>query len=344
MNSISWVRWGAILGGWTLLSLFFVPEVYLYFLYKQEPLPWWTVVLLTAANTAVAAVFVPGIVALTHSFPFGRLHWKRSLLVHIPACIAFSLAHSFLYAGLCYASPVFHVLFLRFHPNLITYWAIVGITEAVDYFQKLKEREAELARAQTELLKNQLHPHLMFNTLHAISTLMREDVKAADRMLVRLSELLRLTLDGIGKQEVSLRQELEFVERYLDIQRVRFQENLALHIEVDPAALDCPVPSVLLQPLVENSFRHGFAPRRNSGAIWISGRRDNGYLELNVADDGTGFPHGAGPLREGIGLKNVRLRLERLYPSHHSLSFHERKGGGAVVSIQIPWHPQPDEG
>src|SRR4029453_1177436 len=154
--------------------------------------------------------------------PAERETWPRALLIHVPACLVFALSHSGLYAALCYASPsVFHTMFLRFHPNLLTYWAVVGFTQAVDYFRRYRERERQLAQAELLLLKAQLHPHFLFNTLHTIAAMMRVDVDAAERTIARLSELLRLVLDQVGVHEVPLRQELEFIDKYVSIERVR---------------------------------------------------------------------------------------------------------------------------
>lgn len=334
-----WIKWTVILGGWTVLSLFFAPEVYLYFLYKGESIAWTHALALTVANTAVAAAFVPAIVWLTHRFPFERGAWSRSLLVHIPACFVFSIGHSFIYALLCYTSPVFHLLFLRFHPNMVTYWAVVGIVEAVRYFGKYQERERQLARAQLELLRKQLHPHFLFNALHTVSAMMHEDVNGADRMISRLSDLLRLMLDHIGRHEVPLRQELEFLEKYLEIERIRFEERLALSLEVESEALDALVPSMVLQPLVENSIRHGFGSHKNAGAITIRAGRHDGLLVLQVLDNGRGFPDNAArPLRQGLGLPNTRQRLEQLYGNRHRFLWENSQAGGAAVTIEIPFH------
>ena len=336
----SWIRWTIILVGWTVFSLFFAPEVYLYFLYKGERIPFREAAAFTAANTAIAALFVPGIVWLVHRFPFERQTWIRSTLVHVPACLLFSISHSFLYALMCYASPqLFHVLFLRFHPNILTYWGVVGVTEAVQYFKKYRQRERELAAAQLELLKAQLQPHFLFNTLHTISAMMHDDVKGADHMVNRLSDLLRLTLDSIGSHEVPLKQELAFLESYLEIERIRFQERLVLTVEASPEVLDALVPTMLLQPLAENSIRHGFGPERDSGTITIHAYRQESCLTIRVSDNGRGFPSEALPLLpEGVGLANVRRRLQQLYPGNYHLELENLRSGGAGLTLQIPYH------
>jgi two-component system LytT family sensor kinase len=337
-----WGRWVLFILGWTILSLLFVPETYLYFLYRGEGIPWNRTIALTFANAGIAFIFLPPIVWLTRRFPVEQRHWRKALLVHIPACVIFSLSHSWLYAALCYASPVFHALFLRFHPNLLTYWAIVGFTQAVDYFQRYKERERQLAKAELHLLKAQLQPHFLFNTLHTISAMMHEDVAGADRMVNRLSDLLRLTLQSIGEHEVPLRQELEFLKSYLEIERIRFQERLALTLDIEPATLDALVPSMLLQPLAENSIRHGFGANLQGGSITLQAQRQEDRLVLRFEDNGRGFPGLDPQLPEpGLGLTNTRRRLEQLYASANHLQLESLPGGGAVVSLEIPFHTAP---
>lgn len=328
-------RWAAIFVAWGLLSLFLAPEVYIYFLYKREPIPWSETLNLTFANTAIAAAFTPGIVWLTRRFPFERRRWLSSLLAHAPACVVFSFAHAWLYSIACYASPYLsYTLLLRFHPNMLTYGAIAGITIAIDYFEKYQERERQLARAQLQLLRMQLHPHFLFNTLHTISAMMHEDVGAADRMVSRLSDLLRLTIDSIGQNEVPLRQEVEFVEKYFEIERMRFQDGIELRIDVDPATLDAMVPSMFLQPLVENSIRHGFRGRKGAGVISVSARAAGDFVKIEITDNGAGLPRGG--VREGVGLSNTRRRLVQLYPSAHRFEIENANAGGVQVRISIP--------
>ena len=334
-----WGRWVLFILGWTVLSLLFVPETYLYFLYRGEGIPWTRTIALTCANAAIAFLFLPPIVWLARRFPIDQRSWHKAVLVHMPACLVFSLSHSWLYAALCYASPVFHALFLRFHPNLLTYWAIVGFTQAMDYFQRYKERERQLAQAELHLLRAQLQPHFLFNTLHTISAMMHEDVKGADRMVNRLSDLLRLALQNIGEHEVPLRREIEFLESYLEIERVRFQGQLELRLEVDTAIMDAMVPSMLLQPLAENSIHHGIGANRKAGTITLQAQRREIWLVLRFADDGRGLYELGSPLSsQGLGLSNTRRRLEQLYPSTNRLKLENIPGGGAVVTLEIPFH------
>jgi two-component system, LytTR family, sensor kinase len=335
---VRWGKWVLFILGWAALTLLFTPEAYLYFYLRRQPILWRETFQLTLVNSAIALLFLPAIVWLTRRFPVERKTWPKALAVHIPACFVFSIGHSFLYWTTCYASnQLGETLFFRFHPNLLTYWAIVGFTQAIDYFDRYTLRERELANAQLLLLKSQLHPHFLFNSLHTISAMMHEDLSAADQMLTRLSDLLRLTIDSIGQHEVTLKQELEFVQKYLEIERIRFQERIVLDLDVAPDALD--VPSMVLQPLVENSIRHGFGANRRCGTIRIEAKRAAEKLMLTVSDSGSGFAGNmlSGPV-PGLGLANTRRRLQQLYGSAHTLQCRNEPAGGASVLIEIPSH------
>ena len=194
----------------------------------------------------------------------------------------------------------------------------------------------------------QLYPHFLFNTLHAISVLMDDDVKGVRRMIARLSELLRLTLESVGQQEVSLRQELDALERYLEIEQIRFQDRLTVRLAIAPETLDACVPNLVLQPIVENAIRHGIAPRSSAGRIEIRAERRDGMIELQVIDDGPGLrlcdEEGAEELKEGIGLANTRARLLRLYGDEHRIEIKDADGGGLAVKLSIPFRQVDGEG
>ncbi len=337
-----WGRWGLFVLGWTILSLLFVPETYFFFLYRNEAIPWSRTVALTLANAGIVLLFLPVIVWLARRYPLEQRTWPKALLIHIPACLLFSLSHSWLYAALCYASPeMFHRLFVRFHPNLLTYWAILGFTQAGDYFRRYKERERQLAQAELHLLRAQLQPHFLFNCLHTISAMMHEDVKAADRMINRVSELLRVVLESIGKHEVPLAEELRLLEAYVEIERIRFGERLELQVHLGPEVENALVPSMIFQPLAENSVRHGFGSRKRGGAIHLRAERCGGRLVMTFSDNGVGYDPSQ-TRREGLGLSNARRRLEQLYPNDHAFEVENTAdGGGARVTVCIPYHIAP---
>jgi two-component sensor histidine kinase len=335
-------RWLLFILGWVTLSLLFAPEAYLSFYLRHSAMTWRETLQITVINSAIALLFIPGIVFLARRFPLERATWRVALAVHLPACLVFSVLHSVLYALACHAwqGVVGATLYYRFHPNLLTYWAIVGATQAFDYFRKYKEREREVTRLSLEMLKAQMQPHFLFNSLHTISAMMHVDVRRADRMLSRLSSLLRMTLGNIGRQQVRLAEEIAFVEAYLDIERERFGERLELRIEVAHEALDAQVPALFLQPLVENSVRHGFAAPAEDGVISIGAARDGEWLQLTVADNGRGLA-GSKP-REGVGITNTRARLEQLYGVEHDFRIEDRGTGGVLVSLAIPFRTARD--
>jgi LytS/YehU family sensor histidine kinase len=227
--------------------------------------------------------------------------------------------------------------------TVLIYFAILGLVYAIEYYRRYvrgtvhaSRLEAELAKAQLQSLRTQLQPHFLFNTLHAISSLMDEDVRAARRMIARLADLLRTTLDTGDQQEVTLLRELETLQLYPDIERERFSDRLRIELDVRPDVLEARVPSLLLQPLVENAVRHGIAPLQRGGRIIVSAAREAGRLSLTVEDDGAGAL-GAGAPREGVGLRNTRARLERLYPDTHDLTIDRPSAGGFRVQVLIPF-------
>jgi LytS/YehU family sensor histidine kinase len=197
--------------------------------------------------------------------------------------------------------------------------------------------ETRLMEAQLKTLQAELHPHFLFNTLHAISTLIHRDPEAADRMISRLSDLLRITFDRSGEAKITLKEEIEFLQKYLDIEQTRFPDRLTVRVEIDPDALDAEVPRMILQPLVENAIKHGIAPRTDRGHLQITAGRKDDSLWMEVRDNGGGL-HGTTlkRLRTGVGLSNTRARLECLYAGHHRLEFDDRHGGLAV-RVEIPF-------
>ena len=203
-----------------------------------------------------------------------------------------------------------------------------------------EQLQARLDQARLQALRLQLQPHFLFNTLNTITALVHRDPPSAERMVNGLSELLRFSLGTAGEQEVRLDRELEVLRHYLDIQLVRFPDRLSVRFEIDPAARDAMVPSLLLQPLVENAIKHGITPRVAAGNLQIVVMRRNETLAVEVSDDGVGA-RGSKPLAEGVGLGNARARLASLYGAHHRFEAGPRAEGGFAVRIQIPFHTEP---
>jgi LytS/YehU family sensor histidine kinase len=246
-------------------------------------------------------------------------------------------------SGASYAGAFKPLLVKTWHFNLLIYWVILAVSQAFDYYRKYRERElraAELERslvqAKLQALQMQLNPHFLFNTLHSISSLMHQDIEAADKMIVRLSELLRAALDHANTQQVALRKELELLKLYLAIEQIRFGGRLTVALEIPEETLEAQVPNLILQPLVENAIRHGIEPRKRPGVIQLRARRQNGELALEVSDNGTGLREGK-PLREGVGLSNTRARLRELYGPAHHFEIRSEPDSGVRVALTIPF-------
>ena len=234
------------------------------------------------------------------------------------------------------------VLVTKLHSDVLTCWTLFAIRHGIEYYRRYRVRElaasqlqAKLAVAQLEVLKMQLQPHFLFNTLNGIATLLRRDPATAEEMLLSLSDLLRIALSSSHRQEIPLREEMDFLGRYLAIQRMRFGDRLRVTEEIETSAMDCLVPALLLQPLVENAIRHGLEPSGKPGELRIAAARDGEWLRLTVEDDGVGLPL-CDLNRAGVGLANVRERLAALYGAAHEFSIAERPGGGVVVNIRLP--------
>ncbi len=327
------------------------------------PTPWRTIVILNSSYWYLWALFSPAIIWLSQHYRFERQGLWRALLVHLPSVVLFSLTHITTMTGIqwwfarqegrgfSFVSEVQRSAILNFDWEMMTYWTIVGLSHAILYYRESRDRalrtsqlETRLVEAQLRALQQQLHPHFLFNTLHAISALMHRDVEAADRTLMRLSDLLRLTLDSIGQQEILLQAELDFLTKYLQIEQTRFADRLVVRYDIQPETLDTLVPNLVLQPLVENAIKHGVAKKSGPGHIDILARRDGDKLHMEVRDDGVGLSEDAlTALQKGIGVSTTRARLQHLFGADFRFEFHRRTAGLAVV-VAIPWRKELREG
>src|ERR1043166_1472783 len=239
----------------------------------------------------------------------------------------------------------FHLAVTRTQSTIPIYWAIVCVTWVVSYYQQLRERErhtleleSRLVQSNLQTLKTQLQPHSLFNTLNAIASLVRRKPDVAEDMIGSLSDFLRITLDTAQQHEVPLRREIEFLDLYLEIQQARFGERLRVQKEIEAAAFDVVVPTLILQPLVENSVRHGIEPRETGGTILLRALRHENSLRLEIRDDGEGLKAGQlTALREGFGLSNTKARLQELYGNAHRFQITPNMDGGLTVAVELPW-------
>jgi signal transduction histidine kinase len=354
------VRGGLVVVAATLLALFFATKFYYAGLFHGTNPTWTKQLWWQAMEWYGWALFSPAIFRVCRILD-QHDHRVRQIFGQIAAGAIFSLLHccilttgarieaAVLETGMSWWDLWEVILVNHFHSNVFTYAAIVGIWHSVDYYHRLRERERQaselatnLAQARLRALKMQLHPHFLFNTLNGIAALNYEDPKAANQMIARLSELLRMTLDDDGAQEVPLRQELEFIRAYLELEAIRLGERLTVTFEIAPETLDAFVPNLLLQPLVENAIRHGIAPFAAPGRISICARREADTLCLQVKDSGPGIADAEGPAENsGLGLANTRDRLSQLYGNRQSFQMNNAESGGLEVNISIPCRLAP---
>jgi signal transduction histidine kinase len=314
--------------------------------------------ILNLALWYLPALMMPAIVAAARAFPLEAGRRARAIAVHIGGAILFTFAHiigllgvRFLlwenggkYPAVPWSQYFQNRFFEQTDASLMVYAVIVGVSHAVAYYHEAQQRKLKSAQLETHLiearlktLEAELHPHFLFNTLHAISTLVHRDPESADRMISRLSDLLRITFDRSGEPKVTLKEEMEFLQKYLDIEQTRFQDRLTVHVSVDPDALDGEVPRMILQPLVENAIKHGIAGRHGGDNVQITAGLDGERLWMQVRDNGAGLQvRTLKALRTGVGLSNTRARLDCLYGRHYRLEFSDKHGGLSVL-IEIPF-------
>jgi len=353
-----------IVGIATLLGAFSTFQAYQFVrLFFEKPQQLASLIVLNFTFWYGWALLTPAVLWVARRFPLERDTWKRSAVVHFCSVIAFTFVHVAVkewvyvtvpYSGylgqLTWSQRVQRNFIMDFDWEMMTYVAIIAFSHAAAYFRQAQDRalraaqlETRLAEAQLQVLQRQLHPHFLFNTLNGISALMHRDVNAADRMLVRLSDLLRMALDRRSAQEVPLSDDLEFLAKYLEIEQARFGERLTVRYDFDPDTLDALVPNLLLQPLVENSVRHAIAARSDGGVIEVTSRHVGDALELKVRDNGPGLAKNRTPApSHGVGLANTRSRLEHLYGASQHLQFSDTPGGGLTVTVVIPFRRDGD--
>ncbi|NUN68435.1 MAG: histidine kinase [Bacteroidetes bacterium] len=344
---------------WTLFALYFTSESYIF--YQTQSTAQYTFWFMFLLIVPEALAWIPlGLIAIAAAdrFPFTRSTWLRIMAVHTALCLVIALVHSVIHAylagliGVCQQMPAFigrpfdlseHISFnlvLRFHRNVLTYCAIVGAVQGLRYYGAYRDRqlhasilETQLAESRLQALKLQLQPHFLFNTMHTVSSLIHTDPDTARRMLVRLSELLRMTLTGMNVQEHTLNEEMVLVEKYLEIERTRFEDKLQVAVDIGDGTGELRVPNLLLQPLVENAVRHGIERSSAPGTVSITSRTSNGMLTVRIGNPGP-IRNGAEPSL-GIGLSSTRDRLQQLYGDRSSFRLFEQNGH-TIAELTIP--------
>ena len=347
-----------VAAAWTTIALVFAAQDYLLARYVGRPMAIHRVILGVAPHYVLWALLALPIVWLAARFPIDVPIIGRRIVIHLALCVVFyaiDIAISAVIMPLLITEGPPLTKFLlgvasirTFYDDFLLYWGIVGVSHLIRYQERLSAeqgRRAELQReftvAQLNALRAQLQPHFLFNTLNSISELMRVDVEAADRMIDSLSSLLRSSLE-CEAQQIALAEELQMLDIYLEIQQVRFSDSVSIELAFESDVLDALVPTLLLQPLVENAFRHGLSRRREHGVVAIGARRADGDVRIDVRDNGGGLPPGR--IREGIGLRNTRTRLEQLYGTEHTLAITAAAGGGTQVTVTFPYRSATQAG
>ena len=342
-----------IFAGWTVFALLLANQTHMMSELAGRPAPWARILRSSLLDAYLWAFATFVIFWLARRFPLERRRVLPHIAVHIVAAVGLSLARAAFMVELSR-----HVDWLgvrSFRPqfwgssgiHLVFYALVLGVAHAVLYYGRYRDREraAEqlakgLSEARLQALKMQLQPHFLFNTLHAISALIPADAKPARRMLARLGDLLRTSLEHEATQEVTLREELAFLQPYLEIEQARLEDRLTVVMEIAPDTLDTRVPHLILQPLVENAIRHGIAPRIEPGRVEISAASgaDGRFLNLEVRDDGPGVAQDSqARTRKAVGLTNIQSRLEQLYDGEHRFALENHPEGGVVVKISLPF-------
>ncbi len=353
-----WTRWGLWFAFWTMIVLFYSIRTGR----MGASINSVESVQRAASQWYIWAILSLLIVRVDRLLPVGRDEIVKRVLWHVPLAVVFTFTYIYANAAALSAFglpamgvPKFEFSLAiaksamggAFHWQVILYWLIVGVHFAGDYYTDLRKRQVKtaelermLAQSRLDALRTQLHPHFLFNALNAISAQVESDPKSARRMLEQLGDLLRMSLEHFEDQEIPLEEELTFLDRYLAIQKVRFEDRLEVSMDVSPDTLDALVPTFVLQPLVENAIRHGVSPRSTKGTIRVAAWQDSGNLHLRVQDDGPGLPVGW-KISEasGVGLSNTRERLRRLYgESGQTLEVASEPGAGVRVELTLPFH------
>jgi two-component system, LytTR family, sensor kinase len=338
-----WGFWLLVLAGWTVLAVVFAVSSSLTYALSYQPPRWRYTLTMAVTEWYVWAALTPLIAWLSRRFRLTRSQWARLIVLAaagLPAAFI-KVTLTRVLRGATGGDDYFQIS--NFATQYLIYWGIVVSAHAWLYYRDSQSRElrtsqleALLAQTRLQMLSMQLQPHFLFNTLNTIAELVHQRPEAAERMIGGLSHLLRETLNMGLVDRVPLERELTLLDRYVAIQRARFGDRLDVRVSADEGARKALVPSLLLQPLVENAIKHGLGTKVDAGQIEISAKRSGDRLLLEVRDDGRGLP--AGAVREGVGLGNCRSRLHTMYGADgHELEISNAPGGGAIVRIALPW-------
>ncbi|HYM62844.1 MAG TPA: histidine kinase [Thermoanaerobaculia bacterium] len=324
---------------------------------EENPRPAWYPFVWEMSGAYTFLLLLPLLIFFMNRYPIGRRDFWYRLPLHLGVFAAFAVTHTLLMWGTReliyyllgwgvydYGSMPYRFL-MEGQKQLIIYWAVYAVLRIAAYTRANRERdlsaarlEQELAEARLSALKLQLQPHFLFNTLNMIASHVRDDPGTAEAMINHLSSFLRATLRNSARQEVSLGEEIEFLDSYLEIMKARFEERLLVTISLPAEVRNTVVPHLLLQPLVENSIAHSIRDHSRRAEIRVAAERDGDRLRLLIDDNGAGLTDGGAPPERGIGLSNTAARLRQLYGECQRLDLANRPEGGSRLTIELPWH------
>jgi len=338
-------------GVWSLFALFMLLQSYLYRTRVGQTIDLGSLIAYEAAYAYTWALLTPLILWLAERFRIGARPFRYTIIhglfglviAAVQKISSGSIAQAISDPSSFSWETQYRLVIAYLDYGLLVYAIILLLKYSFDYFHRYRETEIQrsqletrLARANLQALRMQIHPHFLFNTLNAISVLINEDPAAARETLARLSELLRVTLEHDGVQEIALEQEIDFLERYLGIEKTRFGDRLTVRFDIDPGVRRAAVPTMILQPLVENAIKHGINRRRGPGCVEIIAERTNGRLVMQVKDNGAGLGE-RGEQRKGLGLSNTVERLEQTFGNEFRFGLSQNAEGGATALVEIPF-------
>lgn len=351
------LQFGVIFLMWTATGLLVASQMYILTRGSPHPPSWPQVLIPSLLTRWIFALLTPGVLWFSSRFPFGRGRWIKTLGWHVVGALGFLI----LWVGI--RVPLYPVTYPVIQEQLVPSWqlyhdmilqdalyacmmygTIVAVSQLWEYYSKYRERElrasrleAELAQAELKVLKMQMDPHFLFATLRSVSTLIHQDVEAADDLVASLSELLRISLDEADEQEVTLQREIEYLNAYLEVQRIRFRNRLTVRMTVEPKSFDALVPNMILPALVENTLRRGFEEVNRAGQLEIRSEVREGKLCIEIHDDLPRRREGEEEvLASDLGLVNTKARLQHLYGASHYFSLAFEASGGSRLTLEIP--------
>ncbi|MFN8574502.1 MAG: histidine kinase [Gemmatimonadaceae bacterium] len=342
----AWAWW--IFGTWTLFAFASIAQVGIALNQRGDPVPWGFLIPERLLDWYTCAIFTPACFWLVRRFPLNERPLRLTLPLYAAVTTLCVVLKCFLFVGIARLTgrmgtiTLANVFLSSFLFDLIVLWGVTAVIHGLELQDRLRQREqvalqlrAQLSEAELQVLKGQLRPHFLFNTLNGVASLIHTAPATADFVVVQLADLLRSSLDHDAAKTIPLADELALLNKYLNIMEARFDGRLTVHRDIHPDTLAAHVPQFLLQPLVENAFEHGLGRRAGAGQITIRATAANGSLELAVSDDGVGLTSTA-DLSEGVGLYNTRRQLEHLYGDRQSLTLTSLPNGGATVTVRLP--------